>query len=271
MSIAQKPSRLFNVGDFRDYKKSGKKISMVAAYDFWSAQILDQSPIDCILVGDSCAMVMHGQSSTLQATVEMVAEHTRAVVKGAPNKFVVGDMPFPSFRKGPDEAMRAVDLFMKAGACVVKLEGVRGHESVIERIVGSGVPVMGHLGLTPQSIHQMGGYKVQGRELEAQDRLMQDALSLQNLGATSIVLECVPADLAAKLTKSLSIPTIGIGAGPQVDGQVLVLQDLLGLNTGFKPRFLRQYLNGAELISSALKAYDDSVKSGNFPNSSESY
>jgi 3-methyl-2-oxobutanoate hydroxymethyltransferase len=260
-----------NVLDFRKMKTEKRKISMVTCYDYWSAQIIARTDIDCILVGDSLAMVMHGYPSTLHATVEMMELHTRAVARGAPDKFIVTDMPFPTFRRGIPAALDCVDRLMKAGAHAIKLEGVEGHEDVVRAIVGSGVPVMGHLGLTPQSIHQFGGFRVQGREPQAVINLKRDAKTLQELGAFSVVLECVPSNVATDISQDLSIPTIGIGAGKQTDGQVLVLQDLLGMNPSFKPKFVRHFLNGEEIVRSALKAYHSGVSDGSFPTESESY
>ncbi|MGE3973366.1 MAG: 3-methyl-2-oxobutanoate hydroxymethyltransferase [Bdellovibrionales bacterium] len=260
-----------NVLDFLQYKKINKKISMVTSYEAWSAKIIEASPIDCILVGDSVAMVVHGFDSTLHATPEMIATHVAAVRRGAPKKFIVADMPFPWFRKGIPEAMNCVDLFMKAGANCVKIEGVIGHEDVIQNIVQSGVPVMGHLGLTPQSIHALGGFKVQGRSDEAARSIIEQAIKLEDLGAFSVVLECVPQMVSKTITKSLEIPTIGIGAGIHVDGQVLVLQDLLGLNGEFHPKFLKKYLNGSEAVIKSLANYDTEVKGSLFPTEKESY
>lgn len=259
------------ISDFQKMKDEGKKITMLTCYDTWSARLLNDSPIDCILVGDSLAMVMHGETTTLPASNELMALHTRAVARGAPSKFIIGDMPFLSFRKGPERALDCVQALMQAGAHAVKLEGIRGHEETVAQIVGSGVPVMGHLGLTPQSYHHLGGMKVQARQAEEADALLQDALKLQELGCFAVVLECIPATLALKVTEALRIPTIGIGAGPSVSGQVLVLHDMLGLNPGFKPKFLRTYMNGAEAIQQALRNYDQDVKAGSFPNSQETY
>jgi 3-methyl-2-oxobutanoate hydroxymethyltransferase len=260
-----------NVLDFKKMKTEKRKISMVTCYDHWSARIIAQTDIDCILVGDSLAMVMHGFPSTLHATTDMMALHARAVSRGAPDKFLVVDMPFPTFRRGIPAALECVDQLMKAGAHAIKLEGVEGHEDVVRAIVGSGVPVMGHLGLTPQSIHQLGGFRVQGREAQAVTQLKQDARRLQELGAFSLVLECVPSHVAAEISQELSIPVIGIGGGSDTDGQVLVLQDLLGMNISFKPKFVRHFMNGEEQLRTALKHYHASVVEGSFPGTQESY
>ena len=260
-----------NVLDFEKMKKEQKKISMVTCYDFWSAKILNETNIDCILIGDSLSMVMHGYPSTVYASTEMMVPHVLAVSKGAPGKFLIADMPFLSFRKSVDEALGCVDALMKAGAHGVKLEGVAGHEEVVKKIVGSGVPVMGHLGLTPQSINGLGGFKVQGRDEAAGRQLVAHAKLLEELGCFSLVLECVPSELATEISNSLHIPTIGIGAGVQCDGQVLVLQDMLGTNPSFKPKFLKTYLDGFALIKNAINAYDQDVKEKIFPNEKESY
>jgi len=259
------------VTDFQKMKDEGRKISMVTCYDYSSARAVADSNIDCILVGDSVAMTMHGYANTLSATTAMMALHTAAVAKGAPGKFIIGDLPFLSYRKGLKEAMDAVDELMRAGAHAVKLEGVRGHADIVRHIVDSGVPVMGHLGLTPQSFHSLGGMKVQARTNAAVKGLIAESRELEAAGCFAIVLECVPAEVARQVTDLLRIPTIGIGAGPYVSGQVLVYQDMVGLNPGFKPKFLRVYANTFDVIRTALNAYDTDVKSGAFPSESESY
>jgi 3-methyl-2-oxobutanoate hydroxymethyltransferase len=260
-----------NVLDFQKMKDEGRKISMVTCYDYSSARAVAESSIDCILVGDSVAMTMHGFSNTLSATTPMMALHTAAVARGAPSKFIVADLPFLSYRKGLKEAMDSVHDLMSAGAHAVKLEGVRGHAEIVRHIVDSGVPVMGHLGLTPQSLHGLGGMKIQARTNAAVKILASEARELENAGCFALVLECVPAEAARQVTNLVKIPTIGIGAGPGVSGQVLVYQDMIGLNPGFKPKFLRAYANAFEIIQAALNAYDHDVKSGSFPNDSESY
>ena len=260
-----------NVHDFQKMKDEGRKISMITCYDYSSARAVADSNVDCILVGDSLAMTMHGYATTLSATTAMMALHTAAVAKGAPGKFIVADLPFLSYRKGLKDAMDSVHELMTAGAHAVKLEGARGHAEIVRHVVDSGVPVMGHLGLTPQSLHALGGMKVQARTKAALKTLTAEARELEEAGCFAIVLECVPAQGARGVTDFLRIPTIGIGAGPHVSGQVLVYQDLLGLNPGFKPRFLRVYANTFEVIRTALNAYDDDVKSGAFPSASESY
>jgi 3-methyl-2-oxobutanoate hydroxymethyltransferase len=260
-----------NVLEFQKMKDEGRKISMVTCYDYSSARAVAESSIDCILVGDSLAMTMHGFPNTLSATTSIMALHTAAVARGASSKFIVADLPFLSYRKGLKEAMDSVHELMSAGAHAVKLEGVHGHAEIVRHIVDSGVPVMGHLGLTPQSVHALGGMKVQARTDAAVKILASEAGELEQAGCFALVLECVPTEAARQVTNLLKIPTIGIGAGPGVSGQVLVYQDLIGLNPGFKPKFLRTYANAFDTIQAALNTYDLDVKSGNFPNDSESY
>ncbi|OFW04781.1 MAG: 3-methyl-2-oxobutanoate hydroxymethyltransferase [Acidobacteria bacterium RIFCSPLOWO2_02_FULL_67_36] len=259
------------VHDFARFKAEGRKISIVTAYDAWSARIVARSNVDAILVGDSAAMVMHGQPTTLAATVGLMAMHTRAVARAAAGKFVIADLPFLSFRKGIPAAMRAVGALVTSGAEAVKLEGVDGHEDVIAHIVGSGVPVMGHIGLTPQSVNRFGGFRVQGRNEGDAAKLVGQAHALQDLGCFSIVIECVPAELAARITSEVAVPTIGIGAGVATDGQVLVLHDLWGFDTGTTPRFVRRYFDGDRVLTNALNEYDTDVKETRFPGPEESY
>ncbi len=260
-----------SVSDFARFKQEGHPISMVTAYDTWSARLIADSAIDAVLVGDSGSMVMHGYPSTVHAHLEMMVAHTAAVARGLGDKFLIADLPFPLHRMGLEPVMRAVDALMKAGAQAVKIEGFRGHADLIAHVAESGVPVMGHLGLTPQSVHQMGGYRVQARDEEEAARLRVDARGLEEAGAFSVVLECIPAELARVVTTELRIPTIGIGSGVHCSGQVLVLQDMLGMNVGFKPKFLRTYLDGATLIKDALNRYDAEVKSAAYPSTKESF
>lgn len=257
--------------DFHEKKIKKQKISMLTCYDFTSACIAAASDIDCLLVGDSLAMTMHGYKTTLNASINMMALHTAAVARGAGEKFIVGDLPFMSYRKGLTANMTYVEKIMKAGAHAVKLEGADGNISLVRHMVDSGVPVMGHLGLTPQSVNQLGGFKVQGRDEKAQKKILESALQLQEAGAFCVVLECVPSKLAKEITRQLEIPTIGIGAGPDCDGQVLVMQDMLGLNQSFKPKFVKSYLNGFELIKNAFNDYHTEVTNGKFPTEKESY
>ncbi len=260
-----------NTLDFARRKLKGNRISMITCYDFWSAQVLNETEVDCLLVGDSLAMVMHGFDSTIHATVEMMAVHTQAVRRGAPDKYVLGDMPFLSMRKGRGFAMEAVQALMGAGANAVKVEGEAGQAELTAHIVESGVPVMGHLGLTPQSVQACGGHCVQGRNHGQAARILDSALRLQEAGCFALVLECVPRNLAQRITERLSIPTIGIGAGPDTDGQVLVLQDMLGMNPNFKPKFLRRYANGRRLVAEAVNRFAQDIQAGAFPALTESY
>lgn len=258
------------ITDFYSYKKGSGKIPLVTAYDYTTAGILNGTAVDGLLVGDSLAMTMHGHTSTLLATPELMALHVAAVAKGAPDKLVIGDMPFLSFRKGVKPAMDCVEALVRAGAQAVKLEGVRGHEDVVAHIVRSDVPVMGHLGLTPQSVQKFGGYKVQGIGEKAARDLLARARALEDLGCFGLVLECVPAPLAETVTAALRVPTIGIGAGPGTDGQILVLQDLLGLSPA-APKFVKRYLDGRRLVANAVNRFDAEIKGSLFPTAKESY
>ncbi|MEM1410880.1 MAG: 3-methyl-2-oxobutanoate hydroxymethyltransferase [Pseudomonadota bacterium] len=262
---------MMNVLNFPERKQNHERVVMVTCYDYTMASIVADSDVDLILVGDSAAMVMHGQDSTLPIDVDAIADHVRAVKRGAPDNFIVADMPFLSYRKGLQAAMDAVETLMKAGASAVKLEGIRGHEELVRHIVDSGVPVMGHLGLTPQSVNQLGGFRVQGRNADDRERLKAEALACQKAGCFALVLECVPESLAADITASLEIVTIGIGAGKDTDGQVLVIQDLLGLNNSFRPKFVRRYLDGRSLILGALDQFAQDVREESFPAPEERY
>ncbi len=260
-----------NVLDFQACKDRQEKIVMLTCYDYTSARIVQDSDVDVILVGDSAAMVMHGYGTTIPADIDMMCRHIESVARGTKNKFIVGDMPFLSFRQSLTDNMRAVASVMKAGAHAVKLEGIEGNAETIEHIVKSGVPVMGHLGLTPQSVNQLGGFRVQGRGDSAAEKLKQEAVACEQAGCFALVLECVPDDLAAEITELLRIPTIGIGAGSRTDGQVLVMQDLLGLSSDFKPKFVRKYVDGRAVLLDAFNAYAKDVKNGSFPAADESY
>jgi 3-methyl-2-oxobutanoate hydroxymethyltransferase len=244
---------------------------MVTCYDYTFARLLSKGAIDGILVGDSTAMVMHGHASTLTADVELMRLHTAAVVRGAGGKFIITDMPFLSFRKGLPAALDSAHVLMSAGAHALKLEGVDGHEDVIQRMTQSGIPVMGHVGLQPQSVHSYGGFRVQGRSDETARAIARQASALEALGAFAVVLECIPANLAQEITEALRIPTIGIGAGAGCDGQILVLQDLLGLNMDFCPKFARPFFDGARSVLDAVANFDEAVKAGTFPVIEESY
>ncbi|NDJ10104.1 MAG: 3-methyl-2-oxobutanoate hydroxymethyltransferase [Acidobacteriia bacterium] len=260
-----------SANDFFQAKVEGKRLSMVTCYDYTFARLLANSSVDAILVGDSAAMVMHGHDSTIAASIDLMRLHTVAVVRGAGSKFVVADMPFLTARRGMGAALDAAAEVMTAGAGAVKVEGVDGHEDVIQRLVQSGIPVMGHLGLQPQSVNAYGGFRVQGRHDDSAREIVRRATALQSLGAFAVVLECIPACLAAEVTGSLRIPTIGIGAGSGCDGQILVLQDLLGMNPDFHPKFARPFLDGAQTILDAIGRFDVAVKDGSFPSAAESY
>jgi 3-methyl-2-oxobutanoate hydroxymethyltransferase len=257
--------------DFYRKKQSGEKISMITCYDYTSARLLADTSIDCLLVGDSAAMTMHGHKDTLLATLPMMCFHTTAVGRGAGDKFIISDMPFLSYRKSLSKNVSAAEALIQAGAHAVKLEGAAGNAKLIRHLVESGVPVMGHLGLTIQLLRVLGGFKVQGKTQESAKRIKEDAFHLQEAGCFALVLECIPNPLAKDITQSLSIPTIGIGAGPDTDGQVLVFQDLLGLNTDFKPKFVKTFLNGHEQVKNGVEAYVQAVKSGEFPGNEHCY
>lgn len=259
------------INEFKLSKESNKPISVVTCYDYWSARIINDTDIDAVLVGDSAAMVMHGFDTTVNAEVEMMAYHLAAVKRGLVEQLLIADMPFLAHRKGDQYAIETVDKFVKLGANAVKIEGAGSNVKIIKHIVDSGIPVMGHIGLTPQSVNSIGGYALQGKNVETANQLINDAKALEDAGCFSIVLELIPAQLAKEITESLKIPTIGIGAGAYTSGQVLVLHDLLGLTKGFNPKFLRKFLNGAELIKDALNRYDKEVKLKTFPSEKESY
>jgi 3-methyl-2-oxobutanoate hydroxymethyltransferase len=260
-----------NILDFYQKKARQEKISMVTCYDYTSARILANTAVDCLLVGDSVAMTMHGYKDTLSATLDMMSFHTAAVSRGAGDKFIVSDLPFMSYRKSLSKNVSAAQSLMRAGGHAVKLEGSNGNEELIRHLTESGIPVMGHLGLTPQFVNILGGYKVQGKTQAGADRLKADALELQAAGAFALVLECVPTQLAKEISEILAIPTIGIGAGPFTDGQVLVFQDLLGLNLDFKPKFVKAFINGHEQVKSGIEAYIKAINAGEFPQDEHSY
>lgn len=248
------------IQDFNKKKTAKEKISMITCYDFWSAKIINDSPIDCILVGDSAGMVMHGFDSTIPVDIKMMEMHLSAVKKGAPDKFIVADMPFLAHRKGTKHTMDCVEKLMRAGANAVKIEAQAGHEAIIKHIVDSGVPVVGHIGLIPQSVNQLGGYKTQGKDTSSALRLHALAKKLEESGCCALVLECIPESLAKKITDQLYIPTIGIGSGAQTDGQVLVLQDMLGCQKDFSPKFVKKMTNMYESVLTALTDFHDYVQ-----------
>jgi 3-methyl-2-oxobutanoate hydroxymethyltransferase len=253
-------------------KVAGEKISMITAYDFSFAKIFDGAGIDIILVGDSASNVMAGHETTLPITLDQMIYHAASVVRGIDRCLVVVDLPFGAYQGNSKEALHSTIRIMKeTGAHSIKLEGGEEILESVKRILSSGVPVMGHLGLTPQSIYKFGTYTVRAREEAEAEKLKKDALLLQEAGCFAIVLEKIPAQLAKEVSESLSIPTIGIGAGRYCDGQVLVMHDMLGINTEFKPRFLRQYLNLHEVITGAVKQYIGDVRKKDFPNENEQY
>jgi 3-methyl-2-oxobutanoate hydroxymethyltransferase len=252
-------------------KRKGQPISMLTAYDFTFARIFDQAGIDLLLVGDSLGNVVQGEDTTLPVTLDEVIYHTRMVMRGVSRALVVGDMPFGSYHVSPEDAVRsAIRLVKEAGCHAVKLEGGVAMAPTIERIVGAQVPVMGHVGLTPQSVHKMGGFRVQGRGDEGRVQVIEDALAVQSAGAFACVLEGIPADLGREVTERLDIPTIGIGAGVDCDGQVLVMHDLLGLND-WTPSFVKQYANLGAAASQAARAFADEVGHRKFPDAEHSY
>ena len=259
------------IPEFQEAFAKDKKITMVTCYDHWTAKILSNTEVDALLVGDSVAMVMHGHTSPVSATLEMMCLHTESVRRGAPDKVIVADLPFMTFRKDLVTGLTAAEALIRAGANAVKLEGLKGHEELVERLVDSGIPVMGHLGLTPQSVNAFGGFKVQGRDKQQSESILREARNLESLGCFAVVLECVPSALTTKIQQILSVPAIGIGAGPDAGGQVLVLQDLLGADHSFQPKFLRQFANLESEISGAINAYCQDVQSGAFPSIGESY
>jgi 3-methyl-2-oxobutanoate hydroxymethyltransferase len=259
------------VRSLRRRKQKGEKIAMLTAYDFAFARIFDAAGIDVLLVGDSLGNVVQGRDTTLPVTLDEVAYHTRLVARAAVRALVVADMPFGSFQVGPDEAVRsAVRLVKEGGAHAVKLEGGRTAAAAIERIADAQIPVMGHVGLTPQSVHKLGGLRVQGRGEQGRERILADARAVEEAGAFALVLEGIPAELAAEVTAALSIPTIGIGAGPHCDGQVLVMHDLLGLSD-WCPSFVKQYANLGAQSSQAARRFAEEVRGGKFPDEEHSY
>jgi len=259
------------IPDMGTMKAEGRKIVMVTAYDALFAQIFDETDVDVILVGDSLGMVVLGYPDTLNVTMEDMVRHTAAVARGRKRSLLVSDMPFLSYQTGVSDAVRNAGLLLQAGAEGVKLEGGRAMEATIRAIVSCDIPVMGHIGLTPQSIHRMGGYRVQGKTGPQRERLLDDAAAVQDAGAFSVVLEGIPAELAAEITAMLSIPTIGIGAGPRCDGQVLVMQDMLGMYADFKPKFVKHFGKLRQPIADAANAFSREVRSGSFPDAEHSF
>jgi 3-methyl-2-oxobutanoate hydroxymethyltransferase len=272
MSTAKKEYKRITTKTLVDMKNRGEKISMLTAYDFTMAQIVDGAGIDVILVGDSASNVMAGHETTLPITLDQMIYHAASVIRGVDRSLVVVDIPFGSYQSDPKEALRsAIRIMKESGGHAVKVEGGKEIKESVKRILNAGIPVMGHLGLTPQSIYKFGTYTVRAKEDEEAEALKQDALLLEKAGCFAIVLEKVPAKLAEEVAKSLTIPVIGIGAGNGVDGQVLVTHDMLGMTHEFNPRFLRRYLDMHDEMTNAFKNYSKDVKSGDFPNEEEQY
>jgi len=260
------------ITDLHNKKRDGKKFTMLTAYDYPIAKLVDEAGIDCILVGDSLGMVVLGYDSTVPVTMDEMIHHSKAVRRGTKYAFLVGDMPFMSYQVSKEEAIRNAGRFMKEALCdAVKLEGGYEVVEVTEAIVDAGVPVLGHLGLTPQTISKLGGYKIQGKDAAAAKKMVDEALMLEKAGCFAIVLECVPDRVAKFVTERLTIPTIGIGAGPYCDGQVLVTNDMVGLFDRFVPKFVKQYVKLSALISDGLKKYKDEVENGIFPDEEHSF
>lgn len=260
------------ITDIQNKKREGKKITMLTAYDYPMARLVDEAGIDVILVGDSLGMVVLGYESTVPVTMDEMIHHSKAVRRGTKCAFLVGDMPFMSYQISKEEAVRNAGRFMKEAGCdAVKLEGGDEVLDVTRTIVDAGIPVLGHLGLTPQTISKLGGYKIQGKNAKAAKRILEQALKLKDAGCFAIVLECVPDKVAKLITEKLTIPTIGIGAGPHCDGQVLVTNDMVGLFDRFVPKFVKQYVKLSTLISDGLKKYRDEVEKGIFPDQAHSF
>lgn len=271
MSAAQEIKRI-TTNTVQKMKSAGKKISMITAYDFSFARLFDAAGVDVILVGDSASNVMAGHETTLPITLDQMIYHASSVIRGAKRSLVVVDLPFGSYQSNSDIALAsAIRIMKETGAHAIKLEGGEDVLESVKRIIGAGIPVMGHLGLTPQSIYKFGTYNVRAKEEAEANKLRADAQLLQDAGCFALVLEKIPAQLAERVSQSIAIPTIGIGAGPHCDGQVLVMHDMLGITTEFNPRFLRRYLNLSEQITGAVAQYVSDVRSGAFPNESESY
>ncbi|GGW42737.1 3-methyl-2-oxobutanoate hydroxymethyltransferase [Arenibacter certesii] len=272
MSVAKKEYKRVTVKSLVDMKQNGEKISMLTAYDYSMAKIVDAANVDVILVGDSASNVMAGHETTLPITLDQMIYHASSVIRAVQRALVVVDIPFGSYQSDPKEALRsAIRIMKESGAHAVKVEGGQEIKDSVKRILNAGIPVMGHLGLTPQSIYKFGTYTVRAKEDEEAQKLKNDAKMLEKIGCFAIVLEKIPAALAKEVAESVSIPIIGIGAGNGVDGQVLVVHDLLGITQEFNPRFLRRYLNLYEEMSSAISQYVDDVKTKDFPSDEEQY
>lgn len=260
-----------SIVDFYKAKEKGEKIAFISTYDYWSAKLCEEAGIDAILVGDSLAMVVQGNETTLPVTIDEMIYHSKAVRRGAPNTFIVVDMPFMSYHVSVEDAIRNAGRILKeTGANAVKIEGGSQMAELITKLVSVGIPVMGHIGLTPQFINQIGGYRVQGRTQEDKERLLEDAKALEKAGCFSVVLEAIPSDLAKTITDSVKIPTIGIGAGSFTDGQILVFHDLIGIFQK-TPKFVKRYIEAGNLIKDALNRFAKEVKNGEFPSKEYEY
>ncbi len=272
MSTAKKEYKRVTVKSLIEMKQQGEKISMLTAYDYSMAKIVDAANVDVILVGDSASNVMAGHETTLPITLDQMIYHATSVIRAVNRALVVVDIPFGSYQSDPKEALRsAIRIMKESGAHAVKLEGGEEVKDSVKRILKAGIPVMGHLGLTPQSIYKFGTYSVRAKEQEEAEKLIKDAKMLERIGCFAIVLEKIPASLTKRVSESITIPTIGIGGGRDADGQVLVIHDLLGMTHEFNPRFLRRYMNLYEDMSAAISQYVDDVKSQDFPNEDEQY
>ena len=272
MSAVRKEYKRVTTKSVVEMKANGEKISMLTAYDYTFAKLLDSAGIDVLLVGDSASNVMAGYETTLPITLDQMIYHASSVVRGVERALVVVDLPFGTYQSDPKKALRSATRIMKeSGAHAIKLEGGKEEAESIKRIVNAGIPVMGHLGLTPQSIHQFGSFALRAKEEAEAQKLKEDAKLLEQLGCFAIVLEKIPAKLAEEVAKSVRVPIIGIGAGSAVDGQVLVMQDMLGMNNEFQPRFLRKYANLQEVITKAVSHYIEDVKNVDFPHEKEQY
>src|SRR5690554_3426851 len=272
MSVAKREYKRITTKTLVDMKKNGEKISMLTAYDYTMAKIVDNAGIEVILVGDSASNVMAGHETTLPITLDQMIYHAASVVRGIDRSLVIVDLPFGSYQSDPKEALRsAIRIMKESGAHGVKLEGGKELKESVKKILGAGIPVMGHLGLTPQSIYKFGTYTVRAKEEQEALQLIEDAKMLEKIGCFAIVLEKIPAKLAEEVAKAVAIPIIGIGAGGGVDGQVLVIHDMIGMNHEFSPRFLRRYMNLYEDMTKAIGQYVEDVKSQDFPNEKEQY
>lgn len=271
MSVNKEIKRI-TTETIRQMKLDNEKIAMLTAYDYTFAKLVDAGGVDIILVGDSASNVMAGHETTLPITLDQMIYHAQSVVRGTSRALVVVDLPFGSYQSDPHKALKsAVKIMKESGAHAVKLEGGKVVEKCVDKIIKAGIPVMGHLGLTPQSIYQFGTYKVRAKDKDEASILLEDAELLQSIGCFAVVLEKIPAEVSKKVSAAINIPTIGIGAGPHTDGQVLVLQDMLGLNVEFKPRFLRRYLELHTEVTNAVSEYVSDVREQKFPNENESY